>query len=196
MDGDAADRTTETFTGRFVKVNAAGEVSGKVYLGASEYDYGTVALEAVNGDYVFAGETNTPGTFDNFHAQRDAFVLRLDGAGNVRWKKAYGGAMRDEPGDLIETDDGSFIFAGVTMSSDGDIPQGLGGEDAWIMKLSSEGNIIRNNVHGGGLNDNVFRVKDLGNNNFGFAGMSGSFEDGYPALGDVMHGWFRIIEIN
>jgi hypothetical protein len=196
IDGDAADRTVETFAGWFVKINSAGEIAGKVYLGESAFDYGTVALEAANGDFVFAGETNTAGAYDNFHAGRDAFLLRLDASGNVKWKKAYGGTQRDQPADLIETDDGNFVFAGLTMSEDGDIPQLLGGEDAWVMKLNGDGNIISNTTFGGSANDNVLKIKQISNNNFAFAGVTGSFEDNYPDLSEVAHGWFQIIGLN
>ena len=196
MDGDASDRTTETFTAWFVKLNGAGTIAGKVYLGSSEFDFGTVAIEAANGDYIFAGETNTPGAFDNFHAERDAFLLRLDAAGNIRWKKAFGGGVRDEPADLIETDDGHFVFAGLTMSDDGDIPQNYGGEDAWVMKLNGDGDIINNLTLGGVLNDNVLRVKQINNSNFAMVGLTSSFEDDYPELVDTTHGWFQIINLN
>jgi hypothetical protein len=142
---------------------------------------------------VFAGETNTPGAFDNFHGSRDAFILRLDAVGNVIWKKAFGGGQRDEPADLIETDDGHFIFAGLTMSGDGDISDILGGEDAWVMKLNGDGNIIANTTFGGASNDNVLKIKQLSNDHFAFAGMTDSFDDEYPDLPDSMHGWFQII---
>jgi len=194
IDGDAADRISGSFSAWFVKLNSAGAIGGKVYLGESDYECGTVALEAANGDYVFAGETNTPGEFDNFHGGRDAFVLRLDGSGNVAWKKAFGGSMRDEPADLIETDDGNFVFAGLTVSNDGDITQLLGGEDAWIMKLNGDGNIITNANTGGADNDNIFKIKQLGNNNFAFAGFTDSFNDTYTDLPDGKHGWFQIIQ--
>ena len=193
MDGDASDRTAEASTGWFVKLNSAGAVAGKVYMGESGYDYGTVALEAFNGDYLFAGETNTPGAYDNFHGQRDAFVLRLDATGNVIWKKAFGGNQRDEPADLIETDEGNFIFAGLTMSEDGDISQLLGGEDAWVMKFDGGGNIISNTTFGGVSNDNVLRLKQLSYSNFAFVGLTDSFDDGYTDLPDGPHGWFQII---
>jgi hypothetical protein len=193
MDGDASDRTVEAFAGWFVKLNSAGAVAGKVYLGESGYDYGTVALEASNGDYVFAGETNTPGAFDNFHGGRDAFLLRLDAGGNLIWKKAFGGAQRDEPRDLIETDDGNFVFAGLTMSEDGDITQLLGGEDAWVMKLNGDGDIITSTNFGGASNDNILKIKQIGNNSYAFAGLTDSFDDAHDELPDGMHGWFEII---
>jgi hypothetical protein len=193
IDGDASDRSSTASSAWFVKLNSSGAIGGKVYLGASDDDCGIVALEAMNGDYVFTGETNTPGEFDNFHGSNDAFVLRLSASGNVIWKKAFGGSLRDEPADLIETDDGNFIFAGLTVSEDGDITQLLGGEDAWIMKLNGDGNIISSSTVGGAGNDNVFKIKQLTNDNFAFAGLTGSFDDAYIYLPDGMHGWFQIL---
>ena len=196
IDGDASDRTAETFAGWFVKLNSAGTIAGKVYLGATEFDYGSVAIEAANGDYVFAGSTNTANAFDNFHGGNDAFVLRLDASGNVRWKKAYGGSLNEAPSDLIETDNGDFIFAGLTTSDDGDIPQLLGGEDAWVMKLNGEGIITSNATLGGALNDKVNKIKQLNDDNFAFVGRTASFEDAYPDLNEGTHGWFQIIRLN
>jgi hypothetical protein len=191
-DGDADDRPVEQFAAWFVKINSAGNVAGKVYIGESGYDYGTIALEAANGDYIFAGETNTTGAFDGFHANRDAFVCRLDAAGNIIWKKAYGGSMRDEPADLIETNNGDFVFAGLTMSNDGDINNLIGGEDAWIMKLDGGGNILSNATFGGNQNDNIFQVKQLNNNSFAFVGFSQTLEDSHPDLDNAASAWFEI----
>jgi len=103
--------------------------------------------------------------------------------------------MRDEPADLIETDEGNFVFAGLTMSNDGDIPAYLGGEDTWVMMLNGNGEIVHNATYGGALNDNVIKIKQLSNNNFAFAGLTASFEDSYPDLVDGMHGWFQIITL-
>lgn len=195
MDGDASDREAEVFAAWLVKLNPSRAIAGKVYLGGSGYDYGTVALEALNGDYVFAGETNSPGAFDNFHANRDAFVCRLDATGNVKWAKAYGGSERDEPGDLIETNDGDFIFGGLTMSANGDIARNAGGEDGWLMRLDGDGNIVNSTTIGGTANDNIKKVKELPESHFAFVGLTGSYEDGYPEFADVMHGWFQVINL-
>lgn len=191
-DGDAADRPVAHFAAWLVKINSAGNIAGKVYIGESGYDYGTVALEAANGDYIFAGETNTPGAFDNFHANRDAFVCRLSASGDIIWKKAYGGSLRDETTDLIETSDGNFVFAGLTMSNDGDISDLIGGEDAWIMKLDGNGNILSNATFGGNQNDNIFQVKQLNSNHYAFAGFSKTLEDSHPDLDNAASAWFEI----
>ena len=193
VDGDAADRTIETATGWFAKLNAAGSLAGKVYLGEAEVDVGLVAMEALNGDFVFAGTTGSAADYDNFHGDYDAFVLRVGASGNIRWKKAFGGSERERLTDFIETNDGNFILVGMTVSDDGDIPARVGGEDVMLLKINGEGNIITGTTFGGGSNDKVFKIKQIGNNEFACAGQTSSFVDLYTNLPDGIHGWFEIV---
>ena len=193
VDGDAADRTIETATGWFAKLNAAGSLAGKVYLGEAEVDVGLVAMEALNGDFVFAGTTGSAADYDNFHGDYDAFVLRVGASGNIRWKKAFGGSDRERLTDFIETNDGNFILVGMTVSDDGDIPARVGGEDVMLLKINGEGNIITGTTFGGGSNDKVFKIKQIGNNEFACAGQTSSFVDLYTNLPDGIHGWFEIV---
>lgn len=195
MDGDGSGRTSETYAAWIVKLNPEHAIGGKIYLGETEFDFGAVALEASNGDYVIAGETNTPSAFDNFHANRDVFICRLDATGNIKWRKAFGGSMRDEPGDLIETDDGDFVLGGLSTSSDGDLTRNGGGEDGWLLRVEGDGDVVNSLSIGGPVNDNIKKIKHLNINNFAFIGLSGSYEDGYPALPEIMHGWFQVVNL-
>jgi hypothetical protein len=191
-DGDASDRPSAGHTAWLVKLNTAGNIAGKLYIGTSENDVGRVALEAANGDYLFCGTTNTDGAFDGYNGERDAFVCRVDPSGNFLWKKAYGGSLRDEPSGLIEATNGTFVFAGVTSSDDGDIQHLLGGEDAWVMNIDGGGNVLSGATFGGNLDDNIYRVKKLSNDRFAFVGHSRTLEDAYPDLDDVTTAWFEV----
>lgn len=194
-DGDAQGRTAAVPAAWIIKLNSAHQVGGRVYLGGSELDHGTVALEASNGDYVFAGVTSSADEFDNYHAGSDVFVCRLDGAGNIMWRKAYGGSLDEQPGDLIETDDGGFVFGGSAKSTDGDVPGNSGEEDGWLMRLDGEGNIKNVTVLGGAKSDNIRRIKQLTDTHFAYVGHTASSADGYPDLPDIMHGWFQVITL-
>jgi hypothetical protein len=59
----------------------------------------------------------------------------------------------------IETSDGGFLFAGYTNSNDGDIAgANHGGNDAWILRLNSSGNLVWQKTYGGTLNESVSSV--------------------------------------
>ncbi|MBL7699768.1 MAG: BACON domain-containing protein [Chitinophagaceae bacterium] len=193
-DGDAADNTSPAFATWIVKLNAARAIGGKVYLGESEFDYGTVVLEASNGDYVIAGQTGSS-SFDNYHAGKDIFICRLDGAGSIRWKKAYGGNLSDEPGDLVETDSGDFVIGGLTTSEDGDVDNNSGGEDAWLFRINGDGDIVNSLLVGGEADDGIKKIIKLNNTHFAFVGLSGSYEDAYPDITEAIHGWFHVVSL-
>jgi hypothetical protein len=191
-DGDAEDRSGSQFSSWLVKINDSGIIGGKRYLGDSGSEFALVAREAGNGDYIFMGETNSVGEFSGYHGSRDIFVCRLTSGGDYIWRKAYGGSLEDEPTDLIETADGHFLIAGLSGSNDGNLPQNLGTQDAWVFKLNGEGAIESNTTFGGFSTDNAYRLKQLDISHYAFVGGTGSFEDDYAGLDNVMSGWFQI----
>ncbi len=85
---------------------------------------------AQNGDLIVAGYTSSFGA-----GGYDAWVLRLDGDGNVKWQKTYGGKLGDKIYALDLTPKGDIVLAGSTLSF------GTGWYDAWILRLPSDGNL-------------------------------------------------------
>ena len=80
--------------------------------------------------YIVAGSTFSFGVGEN-----DAWILRLDNAGNVIWQKVYGGSSWDFAKSIQQDTDGGYVFAGVGASFSS--TDGL-----WVVKLDSEGTII------------------------------------------------------
>jgi hypothetical protein len=194
-DGDHADRSTATPAAWLAKLNAEGELRGKRYMGATVNDFANIAIEAFNGDYIFSGQTDTPSEFPGYHANVDAFVCRLSAGGNVIWKKAYGGSSSEIASDIVATAGDGFVFTGVTASNDGDVSNNHGAEDGWVLKLDGDGNIVSSLTYGGGLNDNISQVLALNNDQFAFVGRSENFEDLFPDLSDISHGWFQVVTV-
>lgn len=190
-DGDAADHNAVN-SAWLAKINAAGNIAGKVYLGNAEGDVAVKALEASNGDYLFAGESISQSEFEDAHGSTDVFVCRLDAAGNYLWKRAYGGTGADTFTDFIETADGHFIFSGATKSNDGDIPGNHGLTDGWVSKLDAEGHIISSIVTGKSKSDEIRRVKELTANKYAFLARSEELEDAYPELLNNQTAWFQV----
>ncbi|MDS0283197.1 PKD domain-containing protein [Haloarcula onubensis] len=93
-------------------------------------------------DFVFAGGTNSEGS-----GGIDAWVMRVDGTGDERWNKVYGGPGDDWAFSHVGTDDGGYLLAGETDSA------GSGGRDAWLLKTDSDGDAQWNKVYGGSADD-------------------------------------------
>jgi hypothetical protein len=94
------------------------------------------AFETKSGDFIIAG---TVFYYLN-SGQADVWILRLEGAGNIRWMKLYGTAgstpeEQDTVAVIEELSNGDLIFAGETHGT------GTGGPDMWILKTNAQGEI-------------------------------------------------------
>jgi len=91
-----------------------------------------------DGGYIIVGQTFSFGAGGG-----DLLVMKLDSNGNIQWQKTYGGPGEDWAYDVEETQDGGYIVGGGTLSF------GAGGNDMWILKLDSHGNVQWQKTYGG-----------------------------------------------
>src|SRR5690606_29121628 len=71
----------------------------------------------------------------------DVWVVRIDALGTILWERSFGGSSDEVMYSIEETGDAGFILAGTSASRDGDVSNGLGGDDYWIIKLDNSGNL-------------------------------------------------------
>lgn len=127
---------------------------GKVWVktfGGSQNDWVADIKSTPDGGFIVAGGTGSnDGDVSNFHGgSSDAWVIKLDGAGNKVWQKTFGGSGFDEAVSVILTSDNGYLFSGSTQSSDGDITFNHGTSDAWVVKLDGNGNKLWQKSFGG-----------------------------------------------
>ena len=109
------------------------------YSGAGHAAANSVQQTSDDG-FIVAGTTFASGLTDQ------AWILSLDGGGNVNWEKAYGGTGSFNVARSVQqTSDGGFIVAGQTNSFG---PAGCC--NAWVFRLDSDGNIVWENAYGDG----------------------------------------------
>jgi hypothetical protein len=123
--------------------------------------------ETPDGGFIVAGFTAVKGNGDY-----DYWVLKLDSFGNIVWEKTYGGDRPDTAYSVDLTADGGYIVAGETWSF------GSGNNDFWIIKLDSEGNLIRSNTYGGEKHEMAKCIQRTADNGFIVAGYTNSFGSG------------------
>jgi len=96
------------------------------------------------------GETNSnDGDVSGNHGGDDIWLLKLDATGAKQWQKCYGGSGGERfnsvrvayPNLFVQTTDGGYLLSASAGSNDGDVTGCHCGEDAWILKVSNNGNI-------------------------------------------------------
>ncbi|TDX52091.1 hypothetical protein [Orenia marismortui] len=86
--------------------------------------------EVSTGGFILAGGIRVPTDDDNFNQQ--AYVVRVDSKGNVKWSKIFGGEYYDQFNNVKETPDGGFILVGH-------YEEAYLEKSGYLVKLDSEG---------------------------------------------------------
>jgi hypothetical protein len=79
----------------------------------------------------------------------DVFVMKVNSSGDRVWARFLGGPNDDSAGSLLIASDGGVVFSATTASF------GRGGNDLWLVKLSSSGSILWQRTYGGTKNDSA-----------------------------------------
>jgi uncharacterized repeat protein (TIGR01451 family) len=150
-------------------VSPKGQLLWQKVIGGSNPDGGSYNINtskvknAADGGFFFGGATQSnDGDISGNHGGWDAFIMKCDADGNIKWKKLYGGNNYEYFGDMQSTADGGCIFAaGSSSGSNGDVPtnHSPGSSDVWIVKLDSLGNIQWSKMYGGTGTDNPTSLK-------------------------------------
>ncbi|MBV6484359.1 MAG: hypothetical protein KFKLKKLM_00856 [Flavobacteriales bacterium] len=154
-----------------IKLNSSGVIQWEKILGGSSSDYSTSIQQTVDGGYIVAGysESNDGDVIGN-HGGYDYWVVKLTSTGTIVWQKSLGGTGDDGAYSIQQTTDGGFIVAGSNNSIDGDVTVNLGGNDYWVVKLTSTGNIEWQKSLGGTEADAAWSIKQTTDGDYIVAG--------------------------
>jgi len=141
--------------------------SWKKTFGGPSAEFPNSAQQTNDGGYIIAGCTKSYGAGD-----RDAWLIKTNSEGDLVWEKTFGGSGRDEAESVQQTTDGGFIVAGYTKS------YGSGGEDAWLIKTNSEGDLVWEKTFGGSGEDQAHAVQQTTDGGFIVAGDTSSYGSG------------------
>jgi hypothetical protein len=88
------------------------------------------------------------------------------------WNKTYGGALNDQPNSMTLTSDGGYAIFGGTASF------GAGGNDAWLVKTDSSGNMQWNKTYGGTGTESALYTIQTSDGGYALTGSTPSFAVG------------------
>jgi hypothetical protein len=170
---------TESFGDRLIdiwvlKLDSNGSVEWQQVYGADEYDFASSIQQTSDEGYIVAAFTYS---FTDYYTE--GWILKLDSKGAIEWQRIYGasgpGPSKDESDyfySIQQTDDGGYIAAGATSSF------GAGVNDAWLLKLSSNGAIEWQRTYGSSESDFSNSIQQTGDGGYIVAGYTESYGAG------------------
>ncbi|HEY1030369.1 MAG TPA: T9SS type A sorting domain-containing protein [Flavipsychrobacter sp.] len=136
------------------KLDKSGSLTWQKCIGGSAMDYSyNIATTQDNGFIVASTSASNDTNISGNHGQLDNLIVKLDSSGHIQWKRCYGGGQDDGMQDILQTKDGTYICAGYTNSTDGDIISKHDTTDYWVMELDASGNILWQKCLGGNNRD-------------------------------------------
>ncbi|GGI56126.1 hypothetical protein [Winogradskyella haliclonae] len=158
-----------------IKLDASGNLQWSRYFGGNFTDTPVGAVEVNDGGFIIAGGSDSEDT--DISANKgtyDFWVVRVNANGDLVWEKSFGGTETDEARAMIKTNDGNIVIAGETRSNDLDITSNNGAADFWLIKISTDGNLIWQKTLGGSGFDVARDINTTQDNGFVLSGSSRS----------------------
>lgn len=154
-----------------VKIDAFGNMEWNHTYGGAERESAKALIVTSDGGYAMAGYTESFGA-----GNRDLWLVKTDGFGNMEWNSTYGGVNNDAAYSLVETSDGGYIMAGTTKSFD------VFEQDAWLVKTNANGAVQWNKTYDDIGIDSASSVVETNDGGYILAGNTGGGYWGYVWL--------------
>lgn len=176
--GNTTNRSTLRHAGGdywAIKLDTSGNLQWSKFFGGNFTDTPEGAVELNDGSFIIAGGSDSRDTdISSNKGDYDFWVIKISATGNLIWEKSFGGEEIDEARAIIKTNDGNFVIAGDTQSNNNDVSNVNGAADVWLIKISSDGNLIWEKTFGGSSFDVSRDIKTTQDNGFILAGSSRS----------------------
>lgn len=141
------------------KLDKQGAIEWERSYGGSDKDRGFSVITTIDGGYVLLGQTKSNDIDVSFNnGNYDVWVCKIDALGSIEWEHALGGSNGDEGSEIIQTADSGYLVVGNTLSNNGDVSGNNGGYDAWVIKLTPQGNLQWQHALGGSSTDRAYAV--------------------------------------
>ena len=134
------------------KLNSSGGLTWNTFLGGSATDKGTaIAVDSSGNIYVTGYSGGTWGSpVRAYSGNTDAFVVKLDGPGDLIWSTFLGGSNGDCGYGIALDSSGNIYVTGYSYASWGNPVRAYSGvEDAFAAKLSPTGALVLHTFLGG-----------------------------------------------
>ncbi len=126
-----------------IKLDAQGNLQWYRYFGGTMNDRVNDIAQADDGGILMAGYTeSTDFDIEDSRGSYDYWVIKLHPDGMLHWKKNYGGSGIDQAFAIVNTGYNSYMVAGRSNSTNGDVSSPIGNFDAWVIHIDDHGHLL------------------------------------------------------
>ncbi|MBK7567989.1 MAG: T9SS type A sorting domain-containing protein [Bacteroidetes bacterium] len=174
-----------------VKLNSEGETEWSNSYGGYSDDRGYKIIQIADSNYVVVGATEIA-------FATNYWIIKIDPEGNLLWEKDYGGSEDEIAFAVAEINPNRLVVTGEAESSDGDITEAHGSNDAWTIMLNATGDLIWEKALGGTHGETGKELLTHSDGSITIAGWAGSDNNGdvYGHQGLPGHGDYWIINLD
>jgi len=153
-----------------VKTTATGSIQWQQDYGGDGCDGLRIMLETSDGGYLLGGTKKS--SVGNI--SYDYWIVKINASGVLEWEQSYGGSSTENLTDIISTNDGGYLLAGYSESSDGNVGGNNGNDDYWIVKTNAFGTLQWEQNFGGSNADYLRSVVQTSDGGYVLGGLSSS----------------------
>ncbi|WP_116790111.1 T9SS type A sorting domain-containing protein [Flavobacterium psychrotrophum] len=145
-----------------IKIDGSGNLQWERAYGSIKGEQAYTIKQTSDGGYIMGAITDLEpdtqnGDIASAYGNSDFWIVKLNATGNIVWEKTLGGTMGDHYADIVATTDG-FIAVGSSTSEDTNVSANYGETDIWMVKVSSNGQLVWEKNFGGILSDRAERI--------------------------------------
>jgi len=119
-----------------IKITPEGTLLWEKTMGGTNFDVGrSISKTQDNGFLISGSSRSNDGNLTTNKGQNDAWVLKIDRAGDLEWQKSIGGSETDFFNAVVELNNQTIVAVGDSNSSNEDISENKGFTDLLILKL-------------------------------------------------------------
>lgn len=174
--GDKTDPSKGGLDYWIVKLNSSGSIEWQNTIGGDSDD-NLISIQQTNdGGYIFGGYTLSGNSGDKLEpsfGDFDYWVVKTNATGEIEWQNAIGGNNADMLYVIQQTPDGGYIVGGYSNSGiSGEKTEASLGQDYWVVRLNTLGEIEWQNTIGGGSTDFLFAIQPTTDGGYILGGQS------------------------
>lgn len=170
-----------------VKIGAEGLMQWQKSLGDSGWATTRSIQQTTDGGYIIAG------TLIKTDGDENCWIIKLTNDGSVQWQSLFGGSNSDLALRIRQTNDGGYIVAAYTKSTDAPVIGNHGNYDGWVIKLNKDGVGQWHKTFGGSNMDFIHSIQQTTDG--GYIAAGGTYSNDGDVVGNHGNADFWIMKL-